>query len=669
MRLLPIILIGGVIASCSDQNTLAPSRESAVTAEASSSGPPVARIRIDPWSIDIKVGEAKQMNAVLWDAQGNVLEGRVITWNSNRQHVKVDANGVVTATDSGAVATITATSEGQQALGAVRITGRSTTPTTPVASVSVAPTQATISVGATTQLTATARDAAGNPLAGRTATWSSSNTAVATVNSSGVVTGVAQGGATITATSEGRSGAASITVTTSAPVPVASVSVSPAADTLQVGQTQQLTATARDANGNVLTGRAVTWSSSNTAVATVSSTGLVRAVAAGSASIRATSEGRTGTSAITVTAAPPTVATVTISPSSASVEQGATVQLTATARNASGTAIPGQVFTWSSTNTAVATVNSSGVVSGVGAGTATIRATTSGVTGNATVTVSSAPPPPPPPPSGGQVLLQSDWRTQIGNTTTALSDGGKWNQLSSGAEQNASIVDAPSGFSTHKVLRVRSESGHRDGWVEPRRTGLGQIPVGSTRNYRWEIAFHEPALSDRGQHPIQDGGGVSSSNWYLGTTNSGNNLGSNQWGIDFIFGGDTWDDSKWTLGQREGSYTPLTKGVVYRMEVQLARISQSQFRFNVWIHDSSGRLLYDCNAIRVRNGSRSLCGYVHTFQNPANADIFLAGLNGISSPVNWPVHSSDQAAFAVVQGLTEGQQIGPYGSVQGEVRR
>ncbi len=267
------------------------------------------------------------------------------------------------------------------------------------------------------------------------------------------------------------------------------------------------------------------------------------------------------------------------------------------------------------------------------------------------------------------VLFFSDWRNQLGNSESALSDGGKWNVLSSGASSNASIIDAPAGFSTHKVIRVRSETGHRDGWMEPRRTGLGEIPVGSTRNFRWEIAFHEPALSDAGQHPIQDGGAVSISNWYLGTTNGGSNLQSGQWGIDFVFGGTDWDNSKFTLGSREGQYTPLQKGVVYRMEVQLARFSSSQFRFYVWIYDAAGNLLYDCDDFRVRNGSRSLCNFAHTVRSTSSMDAFLIGLNGIGNSPSWPIHSSDQAAFAVVQGLPEGQQIGPYGNVQGEVRR
>jgi hypothetical protein len=94
---------------------------------------------------------------------------------------------------------------------------------------------------------------------------------VASVSTTGVVTAVAPGSATITATVEGINATAAITVSN---VPVAAVSVTPATASLTVGGTHQLTAGARDAAGNVLTGRAVTWSSSASSVASVSTTGI-----------------------------------------------------------------------------------------------------------------------------------------------------------------------------------------------------------------------------------------------------------------------------------------------------------------------------------------------------------------------------------------------------------
>ena len=166
-----------------------------------------------------------------------------------------------------------------------------------VASVAVTPGTATlVSFGETAQLTASAQDANGTAISGKTFTWSSSDESIATVNSSGLVSAVAAGLATITATSEGKSGTAAITVLE----PVASVAVSPDNATIVAGETVQLTATTLDAAGNELTGPTVTWSSSDEAMATVDATGLVTALGAGSATITATSGGKSGTAAITV---------------------------------------------------------------------------------------------------------------------------------------------------------------------------------------------------------------------------------------------------------------------------------------------------------------------------------------------------------------------------------
>ncbi|HWC73008.1 MAG TPA: PKD domain-containing protein [Gemmatimonadales bacterium] len=168
----------------------------------------------------------------------------------------------------------------------------------PVSSVDVTPATAGILVGGTVQLTATPKDAAGNPLSGRVVTWTSGDTSIAIVSNTGLVTGKKAGGpVTITATSEGKSGAAAVSVTT---VPVASVDVSPSSATIQTYATLQLTAQAKDANGNPISGASFTWASSAPGIANVSASGSVVGVSAGTANITATSQGQTGTSVITV---------------------------------------------------------------------------------------------------------------------------------------------------------------------------------------------------------------------------------------------------------------------------------------------------------------------------------------------------------------------------------
>src|SRR5204862_4601 len=169
--------------------------------------------------------------------------------------------------------------------------------------------------------------------------------------------------------------------------PVASVAVSPAAASLQVGGTIQLTAVAKDSSGTILAGRAMTWSSSNSLIATVTSAGLATALAAGTATITATSEGQSGTTAIAVTNVP--VASVTVSPASGSVLVGQTLQLAATLKDAGGNTLTGRTVTWTSSNTAWATASSSGVVTGVAAGSVTVTATSEGRSGTAAIIVTN----------------------------------------------------------------------------------------------------------------------------------------------------------------------------------------------------------------------------------------------------------------------------------------
>ncbi|MGQ0540056.1 MAG: beta strand repeat-containing protein [Gemmatimonadaceae bacterium] len=167
---------------------------------------------------------------------------------------------------------------------------------------------------------------------------------------------------------------------------VTGITVSPSSATLVVGATAQLSAVVTTNDPSVAT--TVTWASSNTAVATVSSTGLVTAVTAGSATVTATSTANTTFRAgaqITVEAG---VRSVRVSPDNAIVPTGSTLQLVANVDAAAGVA---RTVTWTSSNAAVATVGSTtGVVTGVSRGTATIIAASTvspTVTGAAAITV------------------------------------------------------------------------------------------------------------------------------------------------------------------------------------------------------------------------------------------------------------------------------------------
>ena len=346
---------------------------------------PVASVDVTPTPASVIVGTTLQLTATPKDAAGNALTGRTVTWGtSNATLATVDANGLVTGNAAGGPVTITATSEGKSGSSAVTVNA------VPVATVDVSPATGTIEVGATIQLTASPKDANGNPLTGRIVTWTTSDATLATVDANGLVTGKAAGGpVTMTATSEGKTGTAAITVI---PVPVASVDVTPATATIAVNATVQLTATPKDANGNPLTGRAVTWATADASIATVDANGLVTGKAVGGpVTITATSEGKSGTSAITVSATVIPVASVSVTPAAPSIPIGGNVQLTATPKDANGNPLSGRTITWQSGASGTATVDGSGLVHGVAAGSATITATSEGKSGSATVSVTPPP--------------------------------------------------------------------------------------------------------------------------------------------------------------------------------------------------------------------------------------------------------------------------------------
>ena len=376
MRSLILAVTGlALITACSSANT---------AVEVVSKTPVASVVLIMP-ATSLLAGQTQQAVATPQDANGAPLTGRQVAWSSASPTVaSVSGQGMIAAIAPGTT-TITATSEGVSGQGALTVVP---VPPVPVASVAVSPSSPSVQVGATTQLSAVTRDANNNVLTARVVTWSSGNSGVATVDANGLVSGVAAGTTSITASSEGKTGSSAVTVTV---VPVASVSVTLASASISTGSTTQATATLRDANNNILAGRAVTWSSGNTAVATVNGNGLVTGVGAGTASITAASEGKTGNASLTVTVTVVPVASVSVSLASSSISTGASTQATATLRDANNNVLTGRVVTWSSGNTAVATVNGNGLVTGVGAGTTSITATSEGKTGNASVTVTLVP--------------------------------------------------------------------------------------------------------------------------------------------------------------------------------------------------------------------------------------------------------------------------------------
>lgn len=175
-------------------------------------------------------------------------------------------------------------------------------PRVAVAAISLTPSTVALDAGDTVRIVATVQSASGQTLTDRTVAWTSADATIATVSSTGLVSGVTPGGpVSISASSEGITAAAQVTVRR---VPVASIQLDRTSLTLAAGDTARLVATLRGARGQTLSGRPVTWSSADPTIVTVSATGLVTGIAAGGpVTLTATSEGVTAAAQATILAA------------------------------------------------------------------------------------------------------------------------------------------------------------------------------------------------------------------------------------------------------------------------------------------------------------------------------------------------------------------------------
>ena len=182
--------------------------------------------------------------------------------------------------------------------------------------------------------------------------------------------------------------------TTNLPAPpanpsISTVSVQPVSHTFAaLGDTQQLTAEARDAQNNVVS-TSFTWTSSDSSIVAVSLSGLATANANGSTSITATSSGKSDSANVAVQQQ---AATVVITPPASTIGVGDTVRFSAAADDANGNALSGAGLLWSSDSVLIATIDQSGLVTGVSTGVTQVTVSTGAVSDTADVTVSSNPP-------------------------------------------------------------------------------------------------------------------------------------------------------------------------------------------------------------------------------------------------------------------------------------
>jgi uncharacterized protein YjdB len=365
----------------------------------------------------ILVGATQQFtaNAVYSDGSTAAVTNTASWTSSNASVASVSnggagrpggARGLATGVGAGS-ATITATYSGFTATATVTV--RAAAPT----ALLVTPTSASVTVNGTQQFTAelVLEDGTTQGVT-NTASWTTSNAVVASISNGGggpfggggrgLATGLAGGTATITATSGGFTATATLTVSAATP---SKLIVTPPSPSLQVGQTQGFVATLvySDNTTSVVTGQS-TWSSSDAAIATITTAGggpgpgpggggTATAIAKGTATITATYGGLTATATLTVT--DPPLAYVQVTPTNPNIPVQASAQFTATAVFTDNTTrnVTAQA-TWSSSKTSVAVVGNSGGTIGrataLAEGASTITATYQGMSGTSLLTVAGS---------------------------------------------------------------------------------------------------------------------------------------------------------------------------------------------------------------------------------------------------------------------------------------
>jgi trimeric autotransporter adhesin len=343
-----------------------------------------ASLVLVPNAVTVLVGATVQLDAQVRDATGTLLTGRPVTYASSSAGVAgVSSSGLVTALAAG-TATITARAGTLVATAAITVTAPSG------GSVVVSPHAATLaSLGELVALTAVVRDGAGVVLA-TTPAWTSRAPAIASVASDGVVLARANGTAWIVASSGAAADSALVTVRQL----VDTVLVSRDTVKLAFGDTATVTATPVDRNRNPVTDSAVTFTSADPAIATVTAGGRITLVGSGTTRVTASAGGRLtgvvvmqGQGGTGITAG---LAYIRITPGGGSVRMGGTMQLSAELVDAAGTATPISPV-WASDQPGRAPVSASGLLTLVDTVHATITATRNGVAGHAVFTVLAAP--------------------------------------------------------------------------------------------------------------------------------------------------------------------------------------------------------------------------------------------------------------------------------------
>ena len=340
-------------------------------------------ITITPNNSQIPMTINEQFTAIgIYADSSRVDITRSVTWDTSDHGVAtITGTGLGTGVDAG-TAQVTATMDG--VTGTTNLTVTYAT----LVSITVSPTNASLPAGINLQYGASGifSDASTVDITDQVA-WDTSDQNTATISSSGLATGVAAGTTQVSATLSGVTGNTNLAVTDAVLV---AISVAPDNTTLPVGINARYTATGTfsDANTIDITNQA-TWNTSDPSVATISSTGSVTGVASGTTRISASLNAVSGSTNLTVTNA--VLVAISVTPSNDRLPRGINSSYTAFGifSDASTVDITNQVV-WDTSSTNVATVDSTGSVTGVVSGTTRISASLNAVSGSTNLTVTSA---------------------------------------------------------------------------------------------------------------------------------------------------------------------------------------------------------------------------------------------------------------------------------------
>lgn len=347
----------------------------------------LAALSIDPAQARVAPGSRVSLTATGVYSDGSSADvTSLATWSIDSPQVAEVTLGVVRALTAG-TARVTAS------FGGLSATATITVPNATFVSLAVTPDRATTGVGGTVQLhaVATLSDGSTQEVTSPTAAWSSAHPNIATVSASGLVTGVAAGTTTITATVGALSASATLEVSAAA---LASIAITPTNPVAARNVTIPFAAVGTYSDGSIadLT-RTATWESSAPATVAITSGGFATTLSAGTSIISATVGNITGRTTVTVTEA--ALRSITISPATFSLAPRGTQSLTATGSYSDGTTLDiTQSVAWSSSADAVAAVSnaegSRGLVTAIGPGSATITAKLGDVSATAAATVVAA---------------------------------------------------------------------------------------------------------------------------------------------------------------------------------------------------------------------------------------------------------------------------------------